>query len=95
MRHEHAEQSAGWNQHGSQRRGSRNTGVGERKTATSKSERTQFRNSLNDEDRKQIEESVQQLVDHNPPLSVTSAAPLNARTEPPSVLSKCLMNTIF
>lgn len=58
-------------------------------------ERTQFRNSLNDEDRKEIEERVQQLLDHNPPLFVTSAAPLNAKTEPPSVSVEVLDEYYF
>ena len=48
-------------------------------------ERTQFRNSLTDEDRRQIEERIQQLLDDNPPLSVTSAAMLSAKTQLPSV----------
>jgi hypothetical protein len=35
-------------------------------------ERIQFRNSLTDEDRSQIEERIQQLVDDNPALSSTT-----------------------
>jgi len=48
-------------------------------------ERAQFRKSLTDEDRKQIEERMQQLLDDNPALSPANAVPLDAKTEPPSV----------
>src|ERR1700757_597487 len=48
-------------------------------------ERAQFRNSLTDEDRNQIEERIQQLLDDNPALSPSNAAPLEAKTQPPSV----------
>jgi hypothetical protein len=58
-------------------------------------ERTQFRNSLTDEDRRQIEERIQQLLDDNPPLSVTSATPLEAKTQPPSVSVEVLDEYYF
>jgi hypothetical protein len=48
-------------------------------------ERVQFRNSLTDEDRIQIEERIQQLVDDNPALSSTIPRILDSKTEPPSV----------
>jgi hypothetical protein len=48
-------------------------------------ERAQFRNSLTDEDRKQIEERIQQLLDDNPTLSRTNASTLDSKTEPPGV----------
>jgi hypothetical protein len=43
-------------------------------------ERVQFRNSLTDEDRIQIEERIQQLVDDNPVLSSRIS---DSKTEPP------------
>jgi len=46
-------------------------------------ERAQFRNSLTDADRNQIEERIQQLLDDNPALSPANAATLEM--EPPSV----------
>ena len=58
-------------------------------------ERTQFRNSLTDEDRRQIEERIQQLLDDNPTLSVTSATPLEAKTQPPSVSVEVLDEYYF
>jgi hypothetical protein len=48
-------------------------------------ERAQFRNSLTDEDRSQIEERIQQLTDDNPALSSMNARTLDSKTEPPSV----------
>src|SRR5579859_6471715 len=48
-------------------------------------ERAQFRNSLTEEDRKQIEERIQQLLDNNPTLSTANAATLDAKIEPASV----------
>src|SRR5579859_6259331 len=47
-------------------------------------ERAQFRNSLTEEDRKQIEERIQQLLDDNPTLSLANVAVLNSTSEPPS-----------
>ena len=48
-------------------------------------ERAQFRDSLTDEERTQIEERIEQLVHDNPTLSPTSARTLKSNTEPPSV----------
>ena len=48
-------------------------------------ERAQLRNSLTDEDRKQIEERIQQLLDDNPTLSRTNASTEDSKTEPPGV----------
>ena len=48
-------------------------------------ERALFKNSLTDEDRRQIEERIQQLLDDNPPLSPTNARALDSKTEPPCV----------
>src|SRR6201987_3373747 len=58
-------------------------------------ERTQFRNSLTDEDRRQIEERIQQLLDDNPTLFVTSATPLEAKAQPPSVSVEVLDEYYF
>ena len=46
-------------------------------------ERALFRNSLTDEDRRQIEERIQQLLDETPALSSTNARILDSKTEPP------------
>jgi hypothetical protein len=54
-------------------------------------ERAQFRNSLTDEDRNQIEERIQQLTDDNPALSST----LDSKTEPPSVSAEVLDEYYF
>jgi hypothetical protein len=48
-------------------------------------ERAQFRNSLTDEDRSQIEERIEQLLHDNPTLSPSNARTLDSKTEPPSV----------
>jgi hypothetical protein len=48
-------------------------------------ERTQFRNSLTDEERSQIEERIQQLLDDNLALSLANARTLDSKTEPPCV----------
>ena len=58
-------------------------------------ERAQFRNSLTDEDRNQIEERIQQLLDDNPPLSSANAAPLDSKSEPPSVSFEVLDEYYF
>ena len=58
-------------------------------------ERAKFRNSLTDEDRRQIEECLQQLLDENPALSPTSAQPLDSATEPPSVSLEVLDEYYF
>jgi len=58
-------------------------------------ERAQFRNSLADEDRNQIEERIQQLLDDNPALSPANARTVDAKTEPPSVSVKVLDEYYF
>ena len=58
-------------------------------------ERAQFRNSLTDEDRRQIEERIQQLLDENPALSPTNAPALDSKTEPPYVSVELLDEHYF
>jgi hypothetical protein len=58
-------------------------------------ERAQFRASLTDEDRSQIEERIEQLLQDNPALSPTNARALNPETEPPSVSSEVLDEYYF
>ena len=58
-------------------------------------QRAQFRKSLTDEDRKQIEERIQQLLDDNPALPPANAAPLDAKTQPPSVSVEVLDEYYF
>jgi hypothetical protein len=58
-------------------------------------ERAQFRKSLTDEDRNQIEERIQQLLDANPGLSATNAATLDSKIEPPSVSFEVLDEYYF
>jgi len=58
-------------------------------------ERVQFRNSLTDEERSQIEERVQQLLHDNPTLFNTNAPILNSKTEPPSVSVEVLDEYYF
>jgi hypothetical protein len=48
-------------------------------------ERAQLRDSLTDEDRRQIEERIQKLVDDNPALWSTSLLELDSKTETLSV----------
>src|SRR5258705_355018 len=48
-------------------------------------ERAQFRNSLTDENRSQIEERIEQLLHNSPTLSPTNARALDSTTELPSV----------
>jgi hypothetical protein len=48
-------------------------------------ERAQFRNSLTDGERNQIEERIQQLLDDNPALSPVNGSTLDSKMEPPSV----------
>src|SRR5579859_2734867 len=50
-------------------------------------ERAQLRNSLTDEDRTEIEERIQQLLDDNPALSPANARTLDSKTEPPPGVS--------
>jgi hypothetical protein len=58
-------------------------------------ERVQFRDSLTDEDRRQIEERIDQLVHDNPTLSPTDALTLDSKTEPPSVSVEVLDEYYF
>lgn len=47
--------------------------------------RVQFRTSLTDEDRRQVEERIEQLLHNNPTLALVNARTLDSKTEPPSV----------
>ena len=58
-------------------------------------ERAQFRNSLTDEDRSQIEERIQQLVDDLPALSSTNARTLGSNEARPSVSTEVLDEYYF
>ena len=58
-------------------------------------ERALFRYSLTDEDRRQIEERIQQLLDDNPALSPTNARTLDSKTEPPCVSLEVLDEYYF
>jgi DNA-directed RNA polymerase specialized sigma54-like protein len=58
-------------------------------------ERAQFRNSLTDEERSQIEERIEQLVRDNPTLSPTNARLLDSKTEPPSVSAEVVDEYYF
>jgi hypothetical protein len=58
-------------------------------------ERTQFRNSLTDEDRRQIEERILQLLDDNPALSPANARTPDSKTEPPRVSLEVLDEYYF
>jgi hypothetical protein len=58
-------------------------------------ERAQFRASLTDEDRSQIEERIEQLVHDNPTLSPANARTLDSKTEPPSVPVEVLEEYYF
>jgi hypothetical protein len=58
-------------------------------------ERAQFRNSLSDEDRSQIEERIEQLVHDNPTLAPTNARALDPKAEPPSVSLEVLDEYYF
>jgi hypothetical protein len=53
-------------------------------------ERDQFRNSLTDEDRSQIEERIQQLVDDIPALSSMNARTLDSNAARSSVSAEVL-----
>jgi hypothetical protein len=57
--------------------------------------RAQFRASLTDEDRGQIEERIEQLVLHHPTLSRVNARTLDSKTEPPSVPVEVLEEYYF
>ena len=58
-------------------------------------ERAQLRNSLTEEDRREIEERIQQLLDDNPALSPTNARTLDSKTEPPCVSLEVLDEYYF
>src|ERR1700756_2398181 len=59
-------------------------------------ERAQLRNSLTDEDRTEIEERIQQLLDDNPALSPENARTLDSKTElPPGVSLEVLEEYYF
>jgi hypothetical protein len=58
---------------------------GRGKQRPANAERSQFRNSLTEGDRKQIEERIQHLLDNNPILPPANAATLDSKIEPPSV----------
>src|SRR5438094_10229839 len=58
-------------------------------------ERAQFKASLTDEDRSQIEERIEQLLHDNPALSPTNARALNSETESPSVSAEVLDEYYF
>ena len=58
-------------------------------------ERAQFRNSITDEDRSQIEERIQQLVDNIPALSSTNARTRGSNEAPSSVSTEVLDEYYF
>jgi hypothetical protein len=58
-------------------------------------ERAQFRNSLTDEERSQIEERIEQLVRDNPTLSPANARPVGSTRELPSVSAEVLDEYYF
>jgi hypothetical protein len=58
-------------------------------------ERAQFRNSLTDEERSQIEDRIQQLVDENPALSPVNTQMPDGKTEPPTVSADILDEYYF
>jgi hypothetical protein len=58
-------------------------------------ERDRFRNSLTDEDRRQIEERIEQLLHDNPALSPTNTPTLDSETEPPPVSFEVLDEYYF
>jgi hypothetical protein len=65
------------------------------KQRTANAERAQFRASLTDEDRSQIEERIEQLVHDNPTLSSTNARIVGSKTEQPSVSVEVLDEYYF
>jgi hypothetical protein len=58
-------------------------------------ERAQLRNSLTNEDRTEIEERIQQLLDDNPALSPANARTLDSKTAPPGVSLEVLEEYYF
>jgi hypothetical protein len=67
----------------------------EGKQRPANAERVQFRNSLTEGDRKQIEERIRQLLDDNPTLSPANAAALDLKLEAPSVSFEVLDEYYF
>jgi hypothetical protein len=67
----------------------------EEKQRPANAERAQFRNSLTDGDRNQIEERIQQLLDGNLALSPAKAATVGSKIEPPSVSFEVLDEYYF
>jgi hypothetical protein len=57
--------------------------------------RAQFRNSLTDEDRRQIEERMHQLLDDKPALSSTNDGTRDSKTEAPCVSLEVLEEYYF
>jgi hypothetical protein len=66
---------------------------GKQRPATA--ERAQFRKSLTDEDRNEIEDRIQQLLDDNPALFTANVATLDAKREPSSVSVEALDEYYF
>jgi hypothetical protein len=58
-------------------------------------ERAEFRNSLTDEERSQIEGRIEQLVRDNPTLSPANARPVGSTRELPSVSAEVLDEYYF
>jgi hypothetical protein len=58
-------------------------------------ERAQFKASLTDQDRSQIEECIEQLVHNNPTLSPVNTRTLDSPTEPSSVPVEVLEEYYF
>jgi hypothetical protein len=65
------------------------------KQRTANAERLQFRNSLTDEERTQIEERIKQLVNDNPALSSTNTFTLDSKKEQPSASVEVLDGILF
>jgi len=58
-------------------------------------QRVQFRASLTDEERTQIEERIEQLANDNPTLSRANTRTLDSATEPPSASVEVLAEYYF
>lgn len=67
----------------------------EENSGPANAERAQFRNELTDEDRRQIEEQIRQLLDDNPALSSPNAGTLDSKTESPCVSLEVLNEYFF
>jgi hypothetical protein len=74
-------------------RGIREWGRGNQRPANA--ERDQFRKSLTDAERSQIEQRIQRLLDENPTLSSVNAGTPESKTEPPSVSFEVLNEYFF